>query len=66
MQVSKQVSNTRGTNRVRRAVGGAVAAVAVLGLAACGGGQSGPSGQAGGGQGEIGRASCRERVFITV
>jgi ribose transport system substrate-binding protein len=47
MQVSKQVSNTRGTNRVRRAVGGAVAAAAMLGLAACGGGQSGGSQAAG-------------------
>ncbi|HWN32966.1 MAG TPA: substrate-binding domain-containing protein [Pseudonocardia sp.] len=60
MQVSKQVSNTRGTNSVRRAVGGAVAAVAVLGLAACGGGQSGSaqsgSSQAGGGQAGAGGA----------
>ena len=66
MQVSKQVSNTRGTKRVRRAVGGAVAAVAVLGLAACGGGQSGPSGGGQSGQATGGQAGGAPKVAAVI
>ncbi|HEX4355877.1 MAG TPA: hypothetical protein VH141_00030 [Pseudonocardia sp.] len=63
MQVSQRVSNTRGTNRVRRAAGGAVAAVAVFGLAACGGGQSG---QTGGGQAVGGQAGAAPKVAAVI
>jgi ABC-type sugar transport system substrate-binding protein len=56
MQVSKQVSNTRVSKSVRRGVGGAVAAVAMLGLAACGGGQGAQSGSAQSGGGQAGGA----------